>query len=139
MELFSEKLRLIQQIGDFQLDPADITAINELDQQEYSKEFNVSDRINRRILEIPKVELNNGMEIPMIGIAMWHKLVYLDRMCHSLHLVEPQEKINEKEGLENALEAGFRHFDLGQVYNNQKMLGKIFKKYMDSGRIQVSL
>jgi len=38
--------------------------------------------------------------------------------------------------IEKALEVGYRHIDTAPVYDNEKLIGKILKKWMDSGRIR---
>ncbi len=46
---------------------------------------------------------------------------------------------NEKEietALEEALEAGYRHFDTAYMYQNEKIIGKVLKTWLDSGRVK---
>ncbi|XP_043273701.1 aldo-keto reductase family 1 member A1-B isoform X2 [Venturia canescens] len=38
--------------------------------------------------------------------------------------------------LENALEAGYRHIDTATVYENEAVLGKVLKKWLDSGKVK---
>lgn len=40
--------------------------------------------------------------------------------------------------LDLALEAGYRHIDTATVYENEKAIGKVLKKYLDSGKIKRS-
>lgn len=58
-----------------------------------------------------KVKLNNGVEIPGLGLGLWK--------------VTNQKKLNI--AVESALSAGYTHFDSAQIYDNEEMLGKALK------------
>lgn len=59
-------------------------------------------------MRIPSIQLTDGNTIPQIGLGLWQVTDKgeFDRMFHS------------------ALQAGYRHFDSAQVYNNETMLGQ---------------
>lgn len=45
---------------------------------------------------------------------------------------------NEEEldrALETALELGYRHIDTAWIYKNEKVVGRVVKRWLDSGRI----
>ncbi|XP_065167026.1 aldo-keto reductase family 1 member A1 isoform X2 [Atheta coriaria] len=61
----------------------------------------------------------NGISTPSIGFGTW------------------QAKDDELEqALNNALEAGYRHIDTATVYENEKVIGKVLKKWIDSGKLK---
>src|SRR4051794_19388409 len=63
-------------------------------------------------MKIPKLKLNTGAEIPQLGFGIWrHK--------------NPK---NFYDSINWALEAGFKHFDGAQAYDNEDMLGEAIKK-----------
>jgi diketogulonate reductase-like aldo/keto reductase len=62
---------------------------------------------------IPKVRLNNGLEIPQIGLGTWQ-----------MHGSECYQAVRW------ALEAGYRHFDTAYIYRNESEVGRAIK---DSG------
>lgn len=37
--------------------------------------------------------------------------------------------------IDNALEAGYRHIDCAPVYENEHVIGRILKKWIDSGKV----
>lgn len=43
-----------------------------------------------------------------------------------------------QDALNIALEAGYRHIDTAPVYENEKVIGHVLKKWFDSGRIKRS-
>jgi diketogulonate reductase-like aldo/keto reductase len=38
--------------------------------------------------------------------------------------------------VETALEAGYRHFDTATLYKNEDALGRVFKRWIEMGRIR---
>jgi alcohol dehydrogenase (NADP+) len=47
--------------------------------------------------------------------------------------------LNEKEietAVEEALAAGYRHFDTAYMYTNEKAIGRVLKKWIDSGKVK---
>lgn len=40
--------------------------------------------------------------------------------------------------LDVALESGYRHIDTATVYENERVIGNVLKKWLDSGRISRS-
>lgn len=38
--------------------------------------------------------------------------------------------------LEDALKAGYRHIDTAPVYENDAVIGRVLRKWLDSGRIK---
>ncbi|XP_035733253.1 aldo-keto reductase family 1 member A1-like [Vespa mandarinia] len=67
------------------------------------------------------ISLPTGQQIPILGFGTW----------------QTSEDEIEK-ALDIALEAGYRHIDTATVYLNEKAIGKILKKWIDSGKIQRS-
>jgi len=66
------------------------------------------------------VTFPNGLEMPIIGYGMWQSL-------------NPEELEN---GLDAALEAGYRHFDTAFTYDNEVVFGKTLKKWFDTGKVK---
>lgn len=62
-------------------------------------------------MNIPSLKLNTGSEIPQIGLGLW--LNKDEREC--------------KQAVKWSLEAGYRHFDSAQAYENEEFLGKAIK------------
>src|SRR5438132_6118454 len=65
-------------------------------------------------MKIPSLKMNNGKEIPQIGLGLW--LVKDKKEC--------------MDAIKWGLEAGYRHFDSAQAYENEQFLGEAVK---DSG------
>ncbi|KAG8311228.1 hypothetical protein J6590_046689 [Homalodisca vitripennis] len=63
---------------------------------------------------------NSGMKMPVLGLGT---LVNTD-----------QQELET--ALDAALDAGYRHFDTAYVYHNEAAIGKVLKKWFDSGRIK---
>jgi diketogulonate reductase-like aldo/keto reductase len=57
--------------------------------------------------------LTSGNEIPVIGFGMWQ--LWNEAEC--------------KTAVRTALEAGYRHFDTAQFYENEKFLGDVLQKH----------
>jgi len=70
-----------------------------------------------------KIDLlfSNGDKMPAIGLGTWRA---------------PDSEVEA--ALNAALEAGYRHIDCAPVYMNEKVIGKVFREWIDSGRIQRS-
>lgn len=63
-------------------------------------------------MTVPSLKMNTGPKIPQIGFGLWRNT-------------------NEKEcvdSVKHALDAGFRHFDDAQVYDNEQFLGEALQK-----------
>ncbi|KAK5641288.1 hypothetical protein RI129_009835 [Pyrocoelia pectoralis] len=56
--------------------------------------------------KVPKLALNNGCEIPVVGLGTWK--AKSDEIC---------------DAIKKALNMGYRHFDCAPVYNNQTEIG----------------
>ncbi|XP_076299187.1 1,5-anhydro-D-fructose reductase [Lasioglossum baleicum] len=73
-------------------------------------------------MEKNSILLPSGQRMPMLGFGTW-------------------QATNEDE-LENALnaalEAGYRHIDTAPVYENEKIIGRVLRKWIDSGKIKRS-
>ncbi|KAL3286149.1 hypothetical protein HHI36_000661 [Cryptolaemus montrouzieri] len=69
--------------------------------------------------KIPTITLNNGAKTPSIGYGT----------CQALD--EELEK-----ALEKALEAGYRHIDTAYVYQNEKVIGKVLKRWINDGKLK---
>ncbi|CAE6405697.1 unnamed protein product, partial [Rhizoctonia solani] len=60
---------------------------------------------------IPKVKLNNGVEIPALGLGTWQS--------------KPEEVTN---AVNHALKSGYRHIDCAFAYGNEAQVGEGIKK-----------
>lgn len=65
-------------------------------------------------MAVPNLKMNDGKDIPQIGLGLW--LVKDEQEC--------------KNAVKWGLEAGYRHFDSAQYYENEQFLGQVIK---DSG------
>ncbi|XP_066264677.1 aldo-keto reductase family 1 member B1-like [Branchiostoma lanceolatum] len=64
----------------------------------------------------PAVKLSTGASMPQVGLGTW------------------QSKENEcYEAVKAALEAGYRHIDTAELYQNEKEIGRALKEKMDAG------
>ncbi|XP_055373739.1 aldo-keto reductase family 1 member B1 [Condylostylus longicornis] len=63
--------------------------------------------------------LNNGLKMPSIGIGTW---------------MAPDHEIEA--ALDLALKVGYRHIDAAPVYLNEKAIGRVLKKWLDSNQIK---
>nr|XP_033337108.1 aldo-keto reductase family 1 member A1 isoform X1 [Megalopta genalis] len=73
-------------------------------------------------MESNTILLPNGQCMPLLGFGTW-------------------QATNEEEletALNIALEAGYRHIDTAPVYENEKVIGRVLKKWIDSGKIKRS-
>ena len=61
----------------------------------------------QRFMDTPDIVLNDGNVIPQIGLGVW--TLNADETVHSL---------------ENAIAAGYRHFDTAMIYRNESAVGK---------------
>ena len=63
-------------------------------------------------MDAPKIKLNDGNQIPQIGLGFW--------------------KVTDKADFDTAFEAGtkagYRHFDSAQAYGNERFLGEAWQK-----------
>jgi len=64
-------------------------------------------------MEIPKIQFNNGLKIPVLGLGTW-KL--LEQECY--------------EAVKKALSLGYTHIDTAEIYHNEQEIGRAIK---DSG------
>jgi diketogulonate reductase-like aldo/keto reductase len=58
-------------------------------------------------VNIPSIKLNNGNQIPQIGLGLW----------------KVKDEKDFKTAFNAAVEAGYRHFDDAQAYGNEQFLG----------------
>lgn len=63
-------------------------------------------------MEIPSIKLKDGTATPQIGLGLWQ--------------VKDQAEFDT--AFTAAVEAGYRHFDSAQAYDNEHMLGEAWKK-----------
>jgi diketogulonate reductase-like aldo/keto reductase len=65
------------------------------------------------------LEFANGEgKMPAVGLGTWRA---------------PDDEVEA--ALNSALEIGYRHFDCAPVYGNEKVIGKVFREWIDSGRL----
>ncbi|XP_011685682.1 PREDICTED: 1,5-anhydro-D-fructose reductase [Wasmannia auropunctata] len=70
---------------------------------------------------IQQLSLPTGKRMPILGFGTWNASG--DELETALNA---------------ALEAGYRHIDTATVYENEKIIGNVLKKWLDSGRIKRS-
>ena len=62
-------------------------------------------------MQIPEIELNNGIKIPVIGLGVYK--------------TDSQQEMTD--AVQWALEAGYKSFDTAQMYKNEEILGNALK------------
>jgi len=62
-------------------------------------------------MSLPNIKLADGNTIPQIGLGLWQ--------------VKDQAEFNT--AVNAAIEAGYRHFDTAQAYDNEYFLGEVLK------------
>jgi diketogulonate reductase-like aldo/keto reductase len=63
-------------------------------------------------MNVPYITLPNGSTIPQIGLGLW----------------KVQDKAEFDTAFEAGLEAGYRHFDSAQAYDNEQFLGEAWQR-----------
>jgi len=66
------------------------------------------------------IVLNDGNILPSIGLGTW----------------QVKEDAELEKLLDQALESGYRLFDTAHFYQNEKVLGKIFQKWFQTGKVK---
>jgi alcohol dehydrogenase (NADP+) len=66
------------------------------------------------------VEFFNGQKMPLLGLGTW----------------QAENPKDLETAMNEALAAGYRHFDTAYLYQNEKILGKIFKEWISSGKVK---
>ncbi len=64
-------------------------------------------------MNIPKLKLNDGHEIPQVGLGLWK--------------VKDEAEFNTS--FDTAVAAGYTHYDSAQVYGNEQFLGAAWKRH----------
>ncbi|XP_037948895.1 aldo-keto reductase family 1 member A1-like [Teleopsis dalmanni] len=62
---------------------------------------------------------NNGQKMPVLGLGTWQAT---------------EEEIER--AIDLALDEGYRHIDTAPVYLNEKAIGRVLKKWLDSGKVR---
>ncbi|XP_002120756.2 aldo-keto reductase family 1 member B7 [Ciona intestinalis] len=71
-------------------------------------------------MEIPLIELNNGVKMPMVGLG-----------------TSKAKKPNElREAVKVAIDAGYRHFDCAYIYGNEKEVGDGIRDKIEDGTVK---
>lgn len=63
-------------------------------------------------MKIPMIKLADGQKIPQIGLGLW----------------QIRDPGDFKTAFETAIEAGYRHFDTAQIYQNEQLLGEAWQR-----------
>eukprot|EP00210_Caulerpa_lentillifera_P001169 g1125.t1 len=72
------------------------------------------------VVEIPKVKLNSGYEMPLFGLGTWKST-----------------KEGEVEGaVKTAIQAGYRHIDCAAIYENEHDVGRAFAHCFEYGIVK---
>ncbi|XP_019872573.1 aldose reductase-related protein 2 [Aethina tumida] len=66
------------------------------------------------------MDLPGGLKMPAIGLGTWQ--------------ATDEEELAK--ALDAALEVGYRHIDTAFVYNNELIIGKVLKKWFESGKLK---
>lgn len=61
---------------------------------------------------VPRIKLNDGREIPQIGLGLW----------------QVKDRAEFDRAFDTAVTAGYRHFDSAQAYDNEDMLGEAWQR-----------
>ncbi|CAL8103246.1 unnamed protein product [Orchesella dallaii] len=64
------------------------------------------------------IRLHNGKNMPIVGLGLW--------------LANDPQQLED--AIASALEAGYRHFDTAYFYQNEEILGKALRKWIDAGK-----
>lgn len=67
----------------------------------------------------PKIKLNNGQEIPVIGLGTWRS-----------------RESEAEQAVKDAIEAGYRHIDTAFVYENECEVGVAIRTLINDGIVQ---
>ena len=62
-------------------------------------------------MNVPDITLNNSAKIPQVGLGTW--------------MMKDQKEC--KQAVEWAIDAGYRHFDTAQIYENEEFVGEALK------------
>ncbi|XP_043261124.1 aldo-keto reductase family 1 member A1 [Colletes gigas] len=73
-------------------------------------------------MKTTSILLPNGCSMPALGFGTW----------------QAKEADVLEKALDTALEAGYRHIDTAPVYENEEIIGKVLKKWIDSGKVKRS-
>lgn len=75
--------------------------------------------LGAKMSSVPALTLSNGVKMPILGFGTW------------------QAKDDELEAaLDHALTCGYRHIDTAYVYQNEHVVGKVLKRWIDSGKVK---
>ncbi|CAK9827548.1 Aldo-keto reductase family 1 member A1 [Anthophora retusa] len=84
-------------------------------------------------MENKTILLPNGQLMPIVGFGTWQ----MNSTVSMILLFEASEE-ELQSALDIALETGYRHIDTAPVYENEEIIGKVLKKWFDSGKLKRS-
>jgi len=100
-------------------------------------------------MEKQHVEFFNGQKMPLLGLGTWQvslletltkinwKLKYMPKFHLSIwsspQAADPDEL---EKAMNEALAAGYRHFDTAYNYTNEGMIGKVLNSWLTSGKVK---
>ncbi|CAG9765211.1 unnamed protein product [Ceutorhynchus assimilis] len=67
-------------------------------------------------MAVPAFTLDNGHTLPLVGFGT--------------------STISDEKDLNEALKAGYRHFDTATLYKNEHIIGRVLKSWFDSGKLK---
>ncbi|ODM92204.1 Prostaglandin F synthase 1 [Orchesella cincta] len=70
---------------------------------------------SRRFIRLP-----NGQNMPIVGLGLW--------------LANDSQQLEN--AIDHALSVGYRHFDTAAFYQNEEILGKTLRKWIDGGKVK---
>lgn len=91
--------------------------------------------------KVPKIKLNSGYEMPMIGLGTW-KVSFTAIVVNSMlantkimYLAVQSEPGKVTQAVKDAVDIGYRHFDCAFVYQNEAEVGKALKEKISNGDV----
>lgn len=73
--------------------------------------------------QVPSVELNNGVSIPIVGLGTWQS--------------PPDGSLYK--AVSGAIDAGYRHIDCAYAYENEEEVGKAINDAISAGKVSFKL
>ncbi|CAG2102605.1 unnamed protein product, partial [Medioppia subpectinata] len=108
------------QIFDFELTQAEISELEALDRNYRSCVFDVNGIPGHPSKQVPNIQLNNGLSIPVVGLG-----TFRSAPDGSLYAT-----------VRAAIDAGYRHIDCAYAYQNEEEVGKAINDAIKEGKVK---